>query len=134
MILAAVAALATSTSSIATGVAQRLPTNQSKATTLVGVVATRQRVAPAGARQAFRQAPYKTVKLKYLYAVGWVGAQRNGMACPFIRFPGGDDDDTKAMVEVVEHDAKLLKILRTSSVPVDVAASVLAQGMRAGCT
>jgi hypothetical protein len=43
--------------------------------------ARKQGVAPAGAKAAYRRAPYRKPALKYLYALGWVGGKKNLTQC-----------------------------------------------------
>ena len=43
----------------------------------VGKAAQAQKVSPAGAKSAYKRAPYSKKALKYLFALGWIGGTKN---------------------------------------------------------
>ena len=45
--------------------------------TAVTKAAKAQKVAPAGAKAAYKRAPYVKPAMKYLYALGWIGGTKN---------------------------------------------------------
>ena len=46
-----------------------------------GKAAKAQKISPAGAKAAYKRAPYAKTALKYLYALGWIGGTKNPGQC-----------------------------------------------------
>ena len=79
-ITAALAILVTSLSGVLSSVGT-LPASDLKATALVSAAARSQHVSGPEARAAYAKAPYRRPVLRYLYAVGWVGAAKDRAKC-----------------------------------------------------
>jgi hypothetical protein len=97
----------------------------------VGKAAKAQKVAPAGARTAYRRAPYTKPALKYLYALGWIGGTRNHGQCGLTLL------SQAAAKEQAAHDmhanAKLVSQLKRRGVSVSAAATALTKGVVSAC-
>jgi hypothetical protein len=126
-----VAAMAVLVSSI-TGNLATLPTSTNAALTAVTSGAKAQKVSSAGARTAYKRAPYSKPILKYLYAVGWIGGKKSPLSCLFARVQR-DDTEREALREI-RRNPKLVRQLRRAHVSLGVAATTLVQGIASACS
>jgi hypothetical protein len=126
---AALAILATSLTG-AIGSVGALPASDAKASALVSAAARSQRVAPAQARDAYARAPYGKPALRYLYAVGWVGAAHDRARCAADQLLGPKPGDVAA---AIRRTPKLLARIRAAGVTVGQAATALGRGAKDGC-
>jgi hypothetical protein len=97
----------------------------------VGKAARAEKVAPAGARTAYRRAPYKKPALKYLYALGWIGGTKNPGQCGLTLLGQGAARDVAT--EQIRGNAKLSAQLRRRGVSAVVAATALTKGVVSAC-
>lgn len=90
-----------------------------------------QRVPAAGARAAYKRAPYAKPGLKYLYAVGWIGGTRNRSQCG-LTLLGRSAARAQAEREI-RANARLLTQLRKRSISPRVAAGAVVRGVVSAC-
>ena len=74
--------------------------------TAVGKAAKAQKVAPAGAKAAYKRAPYVKPALKYLYALGWIGGTKSPGACGLTLLGQGAAKDRGGARDALEHEAR----------------------------
>lgn len=90
-----------------------------------------QGVPAAGARAAYRRAPYSKPALKYLYALGWVGGTKNRSQCGLTSIA---QDAARQQVErEIRSNRRLLGQLRKRAVSVRSAATALVRGVVSAC-
>ncbi len=126
---AVLAVLLTSVGGLVTSI-QALPATSAQATRLVAAGASRAKVAIPEARRAYRAAPYRKPALKYLYAVGWIGAASSRDACRQALVLGSPRAD---VLHALERSAEIRLRLRRAKIPRAVAAAAVARGFSAGC-
>jgi len=97
----------------------------------VGKAAKAQKVAPAGARTAYRRAPYTKPALKYLYALGWIGGTRNHGQCGLTLL--SQDAAKEQAAHDMHANAKLVSQLKRRGVSVSAAATALTKGVVSAC-
>lgn len=90
-----------------------------------------QHVSPAGAKAAYKRAPYSKPALKYLYAMGWIGGMKNQSQCG-LTLLGQNAARQQAKQEILR-DAKLLAQLRKRGVTAVNAARALVAGVVSAC-
>jgi hypothetical protein len=129
-ITAALAILASSLAGVVGSVGE-LPATQPKANALVAVAARSHRVPAVRARAALAQAPYRRPVLRYLYAIGWIGAASDRTKCAAARLLGPEPDVVAAAA--LRRDPKLLARLRAAHLTVRQAATALGRGATDGC-
>ena len=96
------------------------------------VSAARSQHAPAaGAKAAYKRAPYAKPALKYLYAVGWIGGVRNRGQCGLVTI--GQDAAREQAEREVRGNAKLLAQLRKRGIGTRTAAAALVKGVVSAC-
>jgi hypothetical protein len=109
-----------------------LPTSSATALSSVSAGARAQGVAPAGARAAYKRAPYSKPVLKYLYAVGWIGGKKSPVSCLFARV---QPEETRAeAVGEIRKNRKLSAQLARRNVSKPMAAKVLVAGVASACS
>jgi hypothetical protein len=96
-----------------------------------GRAAKAQGLAPAGARVAYKRAPYGKPALKYLYALGWIGGKKNPGQCGLATL--GPDAATEQAEHDIRSNAKLRRQLRRSALTVHAAAGALVKGVVSAC-
>ena len=74
--------------------------------TAVGKAAKAQKVAPAGAKAAYKRAPYVKPALKYLYALGWIGGTKNPGACGLTLLGARRGERRGGARDALEHEAR----------------------------
>jgi hypothetical protein len=97
----------------------------------VGKAAHAQKVPPAGAKAAYRQAPYRNTALKYLYALGWIGGTRNPAQCGLTLLGEGAARDAAA--QQMRANPKLVAQFKRRAVSVSAAANALTKGVVSAC-
>jgi hypothetical protein len=90
-----------------------------------------QHVPAAGAKAAYRRAPYAKPALKYLYALGWIGGMRNRGQCG-LTLLGQDAARLQAKTEILGN-RKLMAQLKRRGVTAAVAARALVAGVVSAC-
>lgn len=99
--------------------------------TAVGKAAKAQKVSPAGAKAAYRRAPYRKPALKYLYALGWIGGTKNHGQCGLTLL--GQDAAREQAARDMHKNSKLVAQLKKRSVSVSAAATALTKGVVSAC-
>jgi hypothetical protein len=97
----------------------------------VGKAAKAQKVSPAGAKTAFKRAPYAKTSLRYLYALGWIGGTKNPGQCGLTLLGEGAAKDQAA--REMRSSAKLVAQLKRRGVSVSAAATALTKGVVSAC-
>ena len=97
----------------------------------VAKAAKAQKVSTAGAKAAYRRAPYRKPALKYLYALGWIGGTKNAGQCGLTLL--GQDAAKDQAARELRTNAKLMAQLRKSDVSVSAAANALTSGVVSAC-
>lgn len=91
-----------------------------------------QKVSPAGAREAYRRAPYRKNALRYLYALGWIGGARNPGHCGLTLI--GEDAARQQATTEIRSNRKLVTQLKKRGVSAAVAARALTEGVVSACS
>lgn len=125
------AAMAILAASLAGAFGSVLPSTDVKAATAVSRVAAKQGVSGADARAAYAKAPFRRPVLRYLYAVGWVGAAKDLASCQAGLFLGPGPN--VAAAQSIRRSPKVLARLRAARVTVSQAATALGRGATDGC-
>ena len=99
--------------------------------TAVGKAAKAQKVAPAGAKAAYKRAPYVKPAMKYLYALGWIGGTKNPGACGLTLLGPGAARDQAA--RQMRSNAKLVAQLKKRAISVSAAANAVTKGVVSAC-
>jgi hypothetical protein len=111
--------------------ASALPSTSARADTLVSTIARSHGVPAPQARAAYAAAPYAKPALRYLYAVGWVGAASSSTTCKIAQVLG--PDPAAAADHALESSPSALGMLRRAHITVSRAASAFARGSTDGC-
>jgi hypothetical protein len=90
-----------------------------------------QKVSAAGAKEAYRRAPYRKPALKYLYALGWIGGTKNLTQCGLTLL--GPDAAKEQAAHELRANPKLVAQLRKRAVSVSAAANALTTGVVSAC-
>jgi hypothetical protein len=130
-IVSAVAVLAATLSGAFGGKLAVLPTTNGTAVASLNAAAKAQKVAPAGARAAYKRAPYDKPVLKYLYAVGWIGGTKSAATCLFAKVTRADTE--AETLREIRKNAKLVAQLKKRRVPQKQAAAVVTAGIASAC-
>jgi hypothetical protein len=96
-----------------------------------GKAAHAQHVAPAGAKAAYKRAPYRKPALKYLYALGWIGGKKNLSQCGLTLLSPDAMRDEAA--RGIASNAKLKKHIRSYGMTARTAATALVAGVVSAC-
>ena len=97
----------------------------------VGKAARAQKVSSAGARTAYRRAPYAKPALKYLYALGWIGGTKSPGTCGLTLL--GQDAAKQQAAHDMRSNSKLVAQLRKRAVSVSSAATAVTKGVVSAC-
>jgi hypothetical protein len=97
----------------------------------VGKAAKAQKVSSAGAKAAYKRAPYAKTALKYLYAIGWIGGTKNPGRCGLTLL--GEDAARDIATQQIRGNAKLMAQLRKRGVTAVSAATALTKGVVSAC-
>ncbi len=96
-----------------------------------GKAAKAQKIPPAGARAAYRRAPYSSNALKYLYALGWIGGTKNPGQCGLTLL--GQDAAREQATRDIRSNGKLMSQLRKRAVSAAAAAGAVTKGVVSAC-
>jgi Flp pilus assembly pilin Flp len=99
--------------------------------TAVSKAAKAQKVAPAGAKAAYKRAPYVKPALKYLYALGWIGGTKNPGGCGLTLLGEGAARDQAA--GEMRSNTKLVAQLKKRAISVSAAANAVTKGVVSAC-
>lgn len=97
----------------------------------VGKAARSQKVSSAGAKAAYKRAPYTKPALKYLYAMGWIGGTKNPGQCGLTLL--GQNAVKQQTEQQIRSNARLRTQLRKRAVSVGAAATALVKGVVSAC-
>lgn len=97
----------------------------------VGKAAKAQKVSPAGAKTAYKRAPYKRPALKYLYALGWIGGTKNPGQCGLTLLGQGAARDVATAQ--IRGNAKLSAQLKRRGISAVGAATAVTKGVVSAC-
>lgn len=90
-----------------------------------------QKVSPAGAKAAYKRAPYAKPALRYLYALGWIGGTKNPGQCGLTLL--GEGAARGQAVREMRSNAKLVAQLKKRAVSVAAAATAVTKGVVSAC-
>jgi len=116
------------------GAVRELPQSVAKAQVAAAQAARKVGVPATGARRAVTAAPvpYRRPALRYLYALGWVAAQKDKLTCALVRASGSD------VRSVARSEFRRVKgmaaALRRAKVTEAQAVAAFDAGFRAACT
>ena len=99
--------------------------------TAVAKAAKAQKVAPAGAKAAYKRAPYVKPALKYLYALGWIGGTKNSGACGLTLL--GESAARDQAAREMRSNTKLVAQLKKRAISVSAAANAVTKGVISAC-
>ena len=97
----------------------------------VGKAAKAQKVSTAGAKAAYKRAPYTKPALKYLYALGWIGGTKNPGQCGLTLL--GEDAARDEAARQMRSNARLRTQLRKRAISVSAAATAVTKGVVSAC-
>lgn len=106
-------------------------TSSSVGLAAAGKAAQAQKVSPAGAKAAYKRAPYAKNALKYLYALGWIGGTKNPGQCGLTLL--GQDAAREVATRDIRSNAKLMAQLRKRGVTAAAAAAAVTKGVVSAC-
>ena len=90
-----------------------------------------QHVPAAGAKAAYKRAPYRKPALKYLYSLGWIGGTKNRAQCGLTLL--GQEAAQEQTERQIRTNRKLQAQLRKRGVSAGVAARALVKGVVSAC-
>lgn len=96
-----------------------------------GKAAKAQKVPPAGAKAAYKRAPYAKNALRYLYALGWIGGTKNPGQCGLALL--GQNAAREQATREIRSNAKLMAQLRKRAVSASAAAGAVTKGVVSAC-
>lgn len=99
--------------------------------TAVAKAAKAQKVAPAGAKAAYKRAPYVKPALKYLYALGWIGGTKNSGACGLTLL--GESAARDQAAREMRSNTKLVAQLKKRAISISAAANAVTRGVVSAC-
>jgi hypothetical protein len=97
----------------------------------VGKAAKAQKVAPAGAKAAYKRAPYAKPALRYLYALGWIGGTKNPGQCGLTLLGQGAAREHAA--RDMRAKPSLVAQLKKRGISVSAAANAVTKGVVSAC-
>ena len=97
----------------------------------VAKAAQKERVSTAGAKAAYRRAPYAKPALKYLYALGWIGGTKNLSQCGLMLL--GTDASKDYTQRQIRGNARLMTQLKKRAISAKTAAGALVEGVVSAC-
>jgi hypothetical protein len=109
-----------------------LPATTTAALPLLASGARAQQVPVAGAKAAYKRAPFGKPILRYLYATGWIGGVKNRSSCLLTRVT--QDSARQEAVGGLRSKPKLMSQLRRRNVTAEQGASALVQGVISACS
>jgi hypothetical protein len=99
--------------------------------TALAKAAKAQKVSVAGAKAAYKRAPYKKPALRFLYGLGWIGGTKNLAQCGLTSLGPGAAKD--AAVQDMRKNPKLVAQLRRRGISVSAAANAVTNGVVSAC-
>jgi hypothetical protein len=99
--------------------------------TAVGKAARAEQVSSAGAKAAYKRAPYSKTALKFLYALGWIGGTKNPGKCGLTLI--GEDGARGVATQQIRSNPKLMAQLKKRGVTAVSAATALTKGVVSAC-
>jgi hypothetical protein len=96
-----------------------------------GKAATAQKVSSAGAKAAYKRAPYTKPALKYLYALGWIGGTKHAGQCGLTLL--GQDAARDQAAREIRSNKKLMSQLKKRAVSAAAAAGAVTKGVVSAC-
>jgi hypothetical protein len=97
----------------------------------VAKVAKAQKVPTAGAKTAYKRAPYSKPALRYLYALGWIGGTKNAGQCGLTLL--GQDAAREQAAREMRSNRKLVAQFRKRGISVATAARAVTKGVVSAC-
>jgi hypothetical protein len=99
--------------------------------TALAKAAKAQKVSVAGAKAAYKRAPYKKPALRFLYGLGWIGGTKNLAQCGLTSLGPGAAKD--AAVQDMRKNPKLVAQLKRRGISVSAAANAVTNGVVSAC-
>jgi hypothetical protein len=99
--------------------------------TAVAKAAKAQKVSVAGAKAAYKRAPYKKPALRFLYGLGWIGGTKNLAQCGLTSLGPGAAKDAAA--QDMRKNPKLVAQLKRRGISVPAAANAVTNGVVSAC-
>jgi len=130
MVTAAVALIAVTLIGAVGQTPAELPRSTAAAIQLVTSNARAKKVSIAGARAAYRKAPYAKPALKYVYTVGWITGMHDRSSC---FFTVSTSDAVKQAAAEMSHNPKVSAKLRRRGVTAHQAGTALVKGIQTAC-
>jgi hypothetical protein len=96
-----------------------------------GKAAKAQKLPSAGAKAAYKRAPYSKTALKYLFALGWIGGTKNPGQCGLSLL--GEGAAREEATRQIRSNAKLMAQLKKRAVSATAAATALTKGVVSAC-
>jgi hypothetical protein len=106
-------------------------TTSSAGIAAVAKAAKAQRVSVAGAKAAYKRAPYTKPALRYLYGLGWIGGTRNAGQCGLTLL--GEGAAREQAARDLRGNAKLVAQLKRRGITVSAAANAVTKGVVSAC-
>ncbi len=106
-------------------------TSSSVGIAAVGKAAKAQKISPAGAKAAYKRAPYGKNALRYLYALGWIGGTKNPGQCGLTLL--GQDAARQQAARDIRSNSKLIGQLKKRGVTATAAAAAVTKGVVSAC-
>ena len=97
----------------------------------IAKAAKAQKVSVAGAKAAYKRAPYKKPALRFLYGLGWIGGTKNLAQCGLTSLGPGAAKD--AAVQDMRKNPKLVAQLKRRGISVSAAANAVTNGVVSAC-
>ena len=99
--------------------------------TALAKAAKAQKVSVAGAKAAYKRAPYKKPALRFLYGLGWIGGTKNPGGCGLTLL--GERAARDKAASDMRGNSKLVAQLRKRGVSVSAAANAVTKGVVSAC-
>ncbi|MDW8338969.1 MAG: hypothetical protein RMM28_07525 [Thermoleophilia bacterium] len=131
VIVAAVSLLAVTLAGGFSAKLATVPVTHAVALEQVAAAATAKRLSAREAKAVYRQAPYRTPSLKYLFAIGWVGGASNVSACGFTLL--AEDSARARAVKEIRRDPTIVAALKRRGLSAPAAARALVAGVVSAC-
>ncbi|HZO49671.1 MAG TPA: hypothetical protein VFB26_05950 [Gaiellaceae bacterium] len=130
-LVAMVGTLSTALAGLQARIAEKLSVSDAVAAQQAVAQARNVGVAPAGARAAYRRAPYASPALRYVYALGWESGAKHRTACAFALL---DADATKESVaKAIRASATTRRQLARLRLTTVQAATAFTRGFLSAC-
>ena len=97
----------------------------------VAQAARAEKVPVAGAKSAYKRAPYTKPALRYLYGLGWIGGTKNAGQCGLTLLGEGAAKERAA--QEMRGNTKLVAQLKKRGISVSAAAGAVTKGVVSAC-